>query len=152
MSTEYMSIKDKGLARVEGKDVRIVGSLSDTFCQLLNEAFSNKEESKNKREFVSFESNSQSIIDTIYNSISSEDSDIVYITTPSEIDEVLTNNIKEDLSSKKGLHLITALTNNDNTLEEEKEELENIVQLESYVLENKGRVYRIVLGEADATY
>lgn len=152
MSTEYMSIKDKGLARVEGKDVRIVGSLSDTFCQLLNEAFHNKEESKNKREFVSFESNSQSIIDTIYDSISSEDSDIVYITTPSEIDEVLTNNIKEDLSSKKGLHLITALTNNDNTLEEEKEELENIVQLESYVLENKGRVYRIVLGEADATY
>lgn len=152
MSTEYMSVKDKGLARVEGKNVRIVGSLSDTFCQLLNEAFHNKEESKNKREFVSFESNSQSIIDTIYNSISSEDSDIVYITTPSEIDEVLTNNIKEDLSSKKGLHLITALTNNDNTLEEEKEELENIVQLESYVLENKGRVYRIVLGEANATY
>ena len=152
MSTEYVSVKDKGLLRVEGKSVRVVGSLAETFCQLLNEVYHDKD-TKAKRSHVSFEEHSNlSVLESIYNSISNEDNPVVYISTPDKIEESYLKSIVDDIKvNNKGLHLITALHASNNTLDEEKEEMENVIQLENYVLERQGKVYRVVLGDIDAT-
>ena len=144
-SEKYISEQDQAIAKVGDKTVRIVGSLSDTVANLLNDVYHDPEESVKKANTFSVEDEDgndySDVIDVVRDSITSDNKDaIIHVVRDTDITEDI-DFIKEDAIVHGGdVYLITVDDGNisDNHI--------NRRALESYVLDYGGRVFRAKWG------
>lgn len=144
-SEKYISEQDQAIAKVGEKTVRIVGSLSDTVANLLNDVYHDPEASLKKASTFSVEDDNEhdysDVIDVVRDSISSDDRDaIIHVVKDEDISEDI-DFIKEDaIMHGDDVYLITVDDENisDNHI--------NRRALESYVLDYGGRVFRAKWG------
>ena len=153
MNQEYVTIKDEAEIKAENKKIKIIGSLSEVMHNLLNEIYHNPGETIRKKTMTTFESldpdfidvPGNDIVDTIVGNINDNYRDTVILaTTTDQIDQHFIDKAKEQLETINDVHLVTASKPETDTLTLQKEQ-DVLMSLENLVLENHGRVYRVIL-------